>query len=115
MSISTIFSSDSSYFWIILFAVVFFEAFSQFCIKKYTDSKSTFTILLISGTLGYAIYAYLLSHIFTFKKLAVANAMIAQLSVVALAIIGYFFLEERLSIKEVIGLLLAFVSAMLLI
>ena len=109
------FSKESFPFGVALVAIVLVEVLSQLSIKKYVNSNKTVFYLLIAGVIGYILYACLLTHIFTFKKLSITNALVSQLSVVLLAIVGYFFFQERLTAKETIGLLLAFASALLLI
>ena len=110
MSFSNTFS-----FGMIFIAIILIECFSQFSIKKYVNGKNTVSYLLLLGIIGYILYAYLLSYLFSFKKLSIANALVSQSSIVLLAIIGYFIFHEKLTTKETIGLLFALISAILLI
>jgi len=108
------FSKESFPFGFALVVIVLIEVLSQLSIKKYVNNKKL-SYLLVTGIVGYILYACLLTHVFTFKKLSITNALVSQLSVVLLAIVGYFFFQERLTFKETIGLLFAFASAILLI
>ena len=104
--------SNNTYI-ILIASIVFIEAFSQYIIKKYVNNKYVYYLFI--GIIGYSLYAYLLSKVFTYKKLSVTNALISQFSVVILAIVGYVQFQEKLTTKEFIGLFFSFLSAMLLL
>ena len=110
-----LFRNQSLSFGIAFIAIVLIEVFSQISIKKYVSSNHSLLYLLLGGVVGYMIYGYLLTHIFASKKLSITNALVSQTSVVLLAIVGYFFFQERLTFKETLGLLFAFISVILLI
>ena len=101
------------YFWLIVSLIVFADVTSQCCIKKYTTSK--ILLYLIIGMIGYSIYGYLLSHIFTLTKFSTIYALISQIGIILVAFIGYFIFKEKITNKEMLGLILSIISIFLLV
>lgn len=93
-------------------AIVFVECAAQYCLKKYASSKVAYWYLL--GVLIYAIIAYLIVLSFGYEKMAIVNIMWGGLSALILSLMAYFFYNEELTMKQIVGIVIVLVGTWLL-
>lgn len=93
-------------------AIVFVECAAQYCLKKYASSKLVYWYIL--GVLIYGVIAYLLVMSFAYEKMAIVNIMWGGLSALILSLMAYFFYNEELTMKQIVGIVIVLVGTWLL-
>ena len=97
-----------SIFYILLLVVVIvcIENMSQYFLKNYTiDKKLHF---FIYGVILYAIIAYILTLTFKYEKMVIVNILWGGVSALLLTAMAYVLFDEKLTIREIIGILVIF-------
>ena len=87
---------------------------ADYLIKKATTATNNFYQLMIAAVVLYAISPIGWYVVLSKYKLVSVGAIYSILTIVMLALIGFICFKERLSFREVAGLVLAFVSIALL-
>lgn len=92
--------------------IVFVEGCAQYCLKNYSKTKTFYWFLL--GALIYGLIAYLLVMSFEFEKLAIVNIMWGAFSALVLTLMAYYFYDETLSWKQILGIIVILIGTVLL-
>ena len=98
----------TSVLWLILLVVIIvcIENTSQYFLKHYAmDKKIHF---FIYGVLLYAVIAYILTLTFKYEKMVIINILWGGISALLLTAMAYVLFDERLSMREIIGILVIF-------
>lgn len=101
----------------ILFLVVLFTGIllgGDYLIKAATISPEPIR-LLFYAVLLYGVSVFGWYYILLDQKIAVIGMLFAMLSLIGTTLIGIFGFGEKLEIKEIIGLILAMISIVLLV
>jgi len=89
---------------LILFCIILIETGGQYYLKK--GSQSTNTFHLVVGMIFYALvglnYYYVLRS--PGMSLPKANAIWSGGAVISVALVSYFMFNERISLKEIVGI-----------
>lgn len=99
----------SNFIWAIVAAIV--TTLSFLLVELYAKTKRLINLILVVILETFAIYAYYKS--LSLAKLSIMNAIINGLSVILGAIIGIIFLKERISILDIIGIIIIFIGILL--
>ncbi len=86
----------------IIFAIVFFEAIAQFCVKKSKTNGN-------NGYLCISVFAYfmvclLLLRSYSYKTMGMVNLVCSCLSIITIIFIGTFFYHEKITNFDIIGI-----------
>lgn len=98
---------------IIVIILSIIEVFIFAGLKKYHDTKNKWYFL--ASIIGYVVVAALLVYSFNFQEIAVINGLWNALTLVLIALLGYFVFKERLNWKEIIAIILMLVAMLLLL
>ncbi len=82
-------------------------------IFKFWANKSL-TYLYITGLVIYVLGLMCLVQSFKSQNIAVASAIFVIVNVVTLSLVSYFYFKESLSVLQMVGIGVAFVSIMLM-
>ena len=102
------------FFYVFLTTIIVLEFIAQYFLSKsIIDSNN---IYLLIGMFSYMLIAYLYYLLLLkLNKIGIANALWNVFSNIGIALIGYLFLSEKFTIKEVIGFIIIFIGSILLI
>ena len=98
---------------IYLLILVISELIAQFFLKKQTEILDTNNYLLL-GIIFYIIVAiYFHKVLKTGKKLGILNSLFNALSTIGVVIIGYLAFGEKLTLNQILGIILITVGVVL--
>lgn len=92
--------------------IVLIECGAQYCLKKYEKCKLFYWFIF--GVLIYGIIAYILVLSFKYEKLAIVNVMWGGLSALILTLMAYYFYGEKLSWKQILGIIVIIAGTLIL-
>lgn len=72
--------------------------------------KHSYNSLYIGGILLYLISMNLLAHSYKYEDIAVASMLMVVFNIITLALVGYFFFDENITVYEVTGIVLGITS-----
>ena len=104
----------NTYFYILLTIIIVLEFIAQYLLSKsIIDSNN---IYLFIGMFSYMLIAYLY-YLLLLKsnKISTANALWNIFSTIGIALVGYLFLSEKFTLKELIAFIIIFIGSILLI
>lgn len=106
-----------SFFYIYLFFSVFFEISAQYLFKlihlKKILNYNYKQLAVISGVIFYALTGYFAFKLLSYAELGVINIIWHLFHFLMLFIIGYLFLNEKLSIKKIVASIIGLISLIL--
>lgn len=101
-------------FYGLLILIIFLEFIAQYFLSKSIIDSSN--IFLIIGLFSYMLIAYLYYLLLQkSNRISTANALWNIFSTVGIALVGYLFLSEKFTTKEVIGFIVIFIGSILII
>ena len=105
-------------FYIYLFFSIFFEIGAQYLfklihLKKITNKNNIIQLSLIVGIIFYALTGFFAFKLLSYAELGVINIIWHLFHFLILFIIGYLFLNEKLSMKKIIASIIGLVSLIL--
>ena len=106
------------FFYIYLFFSIFFEISAQYLfklihLKKITNKNNIIQLILTIGIIFYALTGFFAFKLLSYAELGVINIIWHVFHFLILFIIGYLFLNEKLSIKKIIASIIGLISLML--
>ena len=104
-----------TFFYVYLFSSIFFEISAQYLfklihLKKILNYKQ---LILFFGIIFYALTGYFAFKLLSYAELGVINIIWHLFHFLILFIIGYLFLNEKLSIKKIIASIIGLISLIL--
>ena len=101
-----------TFFYVYLFSSIFFEISAQYLfklihLKKILNYKQ---LILFFGIIFYALTGYFAFKLLSYAELGVINIIWHLFHFLILFIIGYLFLNEKLSIKKIIASIIGLIS-----
>ena len=92
----------------LIFGLVALESIGQYLARKYTDNKDKLWMFIVA-VICYLLIVYALTKTYDYENIGFVNALWSGLALVSVAMIGYFFFDERFNNQEyvAIGLILA--------
>ena len=92
----------------LIFGLVTLETLGQFLARKYHDNKEKLWMFIIA-IFCYITIAYVLVKTYELENIGFVNALWSGITLISVAIIGYFLFDERFTNQEyaAIGLILA--------
>ena len=97
------------YFFILIFLIIFCEITAQYLFKKPVIIKHK-NLSFIVGIILYSIIGLLAYQILQYGEIGVINIVWHLLHFIILFIVGYLFLDEKLSFKKTIACILGLIS-----
>lgn len=79
------------------------ELIALYYLKKYNVDKNIYYFII--GAIMYIIIAYLISLLFSYESIGVANYSWNILTTISAFIIGYMFFNEKINIMQSIGII----------
>ena len=99
---------------LLIILIVIVESSAQTYLESFTKNKSIFRYLFL-GLLLYLFIGFLFYKLLLVEKnLAVANLLWNGGTAITITLISYFYFKQKLSIKQIIGLILTFIGVLLL-
>ena len=98
-------------FFIIIFIVVSLEISAQY-IFKLNKNINTYNYL-IYGIILYALLGFFVNYILRFNQLIIVNIIWHLIHFLTLFLIGYFYFNEKLTLKKYIGILFGIIAIIL--
>ena len=104
----------NTYFYVLLTIIIVLEFIAQYLLSKSIIDSSN--IYLFIGMFSYMLIAYLY-YLLLLKsnKISTANALWNIFSTIGIALVGYLFLSEKFTLKELIAFIIIFIGSILLI
>ena len=92
----------------LIFGLVALESLAQYLSRKYTENRDKLWMFVVA-VICYLLIVYTLTKTYDYENIGFVNALWSGLALVSVAMIGYFFFEERFNNQEyaAIGLILA--------
>ena len=92
----------------LIIGLVALESIGQYLARKYTDNKDKLWMFIVA-VICYLLIVYALTKTYDYENIGFVNALWSGLALVSVAMIGYFFFDERFNNQEyvAIGLILA--------
>ena len=105
-------------FYLFLFLTIFFEIFAQYLYKLIHNKKLlnygyNENIFILIGVIFYALTGFFSFKILKYGELGVINIIWHLLHFIILFIIGYYFLNERLTFNKKIGCIFGIIALIL--
>lgn len=95
-----------------IFLLVLLETIGQFSVRKYNGNRIKWYLLLsIACYVGIVIT---LDRIYDLEEIGFVNALWSGITLLVVAILGYYAFEETFSQQEVIAIILIFIGTILL-
>lgn len=102
---------DAKLFLFILL-LVFLETIGQFSVRKYNDNRIKWYLLLsITCYIGIVLT---LDRIYNMEEIGFVNAIWSGVTLLVVAVLGYYAFEERFSNQEFVAIALIFIGTILL-
>jgi len=95
----------------IIIAVAILDTLAQFLVRIYYEHKTGKFYLVFLAWLMYLGTVFSLVLAYDYSKLAIANAVWDSITIIALALIGYFYFGEPLGTGEIVGIGLVIAGA----
>jgi len=89
------------------------EVFAQYLFKIYYKSKATNYYYIIFGIIFYAFTGFFVFNLLKYTQLGVANVIWHLFHFLLLFFVGYFFLNDRLTKKQILACIFATISLVL--
>jgi len=97
----------------LIFGLVALETLGQYLSRKYTDNKDKLWMIMVA-VVCYLGIVYILTQTYGFENIGIVNALWSGLALVSVAIVGYFFFEERFSNQDYVAIGLILTGTILL-
>uniref|UniRef100_A0A6G6ACD3 Membrane protein n=1 Tax=Borely moumouvirus TaxID=2712067 RepID=A0A6G6ACD3_9VIRU len=101
---------NSKIFWYLIAAII--SAIPIPIIQKYVDTKNKFYLFL--AMLFYLILVLIYAQVLQSTQMSIAYPLIKFLSIILVVVFGVLFFNNKLSTKQIIGILIGGVSLYLL-
>lgn len=96
-----------------IFGIILTETASQFCVKQYYDNQNKWPLFLIAWLL-YALVLFFLYKSYSYTNFALTNALWDSGTIIAMALVGYFYYKDKFNTGEIVGMTLVITGAILL-
>ena len=96
-----------------IFGLVALETLGQYLSRKYKDNKDKLWMFVIA-VICYIGIVYTLVKTYDYENIGFVNALWSGLTLLAVAIVGYFLFEEKYNKSEYIAFGLIFIGTLLL-
>jgi len=97
----------------LIFGLVALETLGQYLSRKYTDNKDKLWMIMIA-VICYLGIVYTLTKTYDYENIGIVNALWSGLALVSVAVVGYFFFEERFSNQDYVAIALILAGTLLL-
>ena len=97
-----------------LAVVVIAETLAQTSLEASISLKERSTLMLVLGILGYVVVAFTYRFVLKDAPMGIANAVWNVATGLSVCAVGYFVFGEKLTRKQLLGILLAIVGSALL-
>jgi multidrug transporter EmrE-like cation transporter len=106
--------TNVTFLYVLLFilAIVIIECAAQYCLKRYAKCEGYQWFIL--GIITYSVVAFLLVLSFDYEKMAIVNIMWGSLSALILTLVAYYFYDEKLSWKQILGIIVILIGTWLI-
>jgi len=95
----------------LILGIVLSESIAQSCIKK-SKSNGCFYYFLL-GIISYGIVCGLLYKSYDYRSIGIVNALWSAVSVLSIALIGYYFHHDKFKIHDILGIILIVIGGFL--
>ena len=92
--------------------LVFLETIGQFAVRKYNSNRIKWYILL--SIVCYIGIVLTLDRIYNIEEIGFVNAVWSGVTLLVVAILGYYAFEEQFSKQEIVAIILIFIGTILL-
>ena len=99
----------NSYFFILVLTIIICEVVAHYFFKKSINNKNK-KLFIFSGIILYSIVGSLAYLILQYGEIGVINLIWHLLYFIMLFIIGYIFLDEKLSVKKIVACIFGLIS-----
>jgi len=97
----------------LIFGLVALESIGQYLARKYVDNKDKLWMFIVA-VICYLLIVYTLTKTYNYENIGFVNALWSGLALVVVAMIGYFFFDERFNNQEYVGIGLILAGTILL-
>jgi len=97
----------------LIFGLVALETLGQYLSRKYTDNKDKLWMIMLA-VVCYLGIIYILTKTYGFENIGIVNALWSGLALVSVALVGYFFFDERFSNQDYVAIGLILTGTILL-
>ena len=97
----------------LIFGLVALESIGQYLARKYVDNKDKLWMFIIA-VICYLLIVYTLTKTYNYENIGFVNALWSGLTLVVVAMIGYFFFDESFNNQEYVGIGLILAGTILL-
>ena len=97
----------------LIFGLVSLETLGQFLARKYYDNKEKLWMFIIS-VFCYITIAYVLVKTYELENVGFVNALWSGITLIAVAMLGYFVFDESFTTQEYFAIALIFSGTVLL-
>jgi drug/metabolite transporter (DMT)-like permease len=105
---------QSFYNIIILILAAFFSAVPVILVQQYLKTDKTKHYLILLSIISYIIVILFYIEIFEFRNAAIGHSIIKYISIIFVFIVGIFYYEQKITMKQYIGVILGLVAIYLL-
>lgn len=93
---------------LLLISLSVIEITSLYSLKKYDMDKNP--VYFVLGVMGYIAIAFLLSILFTYEKVGIANHSWNIVTSIAGFLVGYAFFKEEINFMEFVGVIISIIG-----
>ena len=97
---------------LLVIIAAFADLMALSAIKEYSRTKKY--EFFIIAVLMYIFICLLMAYIFTLREMAVINSLWNAFSVILVLIAGYIFFKEKVTVNEIIGIILIIIATILI-
>lgn len=97
----------------LIFGLVALETIGQYLARKYTDNKDNLWMFIVA-VITYLLIVYSLTKTYKYENIGFVNALWSGLALVSVAMVGYFFFDERFNTQEYVAIGLILTGTILL-
>ena len=97
----------------LIFGLVALETIGQYLARKYTDNKDKLWMFIVA-VITYLLIVYTLTKTYGYENIGFVNALWSGLALVSVAMVGYFFFDERFNTQEYVAIGLILTGTILL-
>ena len=97
----------------LIFGLVALESIGQYLARKYVDNKDKLWMFIVA-VICYLLIVYTLTKTYNYENIGFVNALWSGLTLVVVAMIGYFFFDESFNNQEYVGIGLILAGTILL-
>jgi multidrug transporter EmrE-like cation transporter len=95
----------------LVIAIVILETLGQFMVKLYYENKNKVYLFFIAWLLYLGVIS-VLSLMYNYSKIAIANVLWNSGTTILMALVGWFYFGEPLGIGEIAGIILVITGSL---